>query len=119
MKKLADSSSLLFFIVITILTTAVTVLAQANGGTTAPKPPMAEKKPKVIKIHGETLTDNYYWLREKSSPAVISHLEAENAYTDAFMKPTESLQENLYKEMVGHIKETDETAPYRWGNYFY
>lgn len=119
MKKLAHSSSLLFFILIAISTAAVAAIAQSNGGTTAPKPPMAEKKPKITKIHGETLVDNYYWLREKSNPAVISHLEAENAYTDAFMKPTEKLQENLYKEMVGHIKETDQTAPYRWNNYFY
>ncbi|HKZ02259.1 MAG TPA: hypothetical protein VJ180_08470, partial [Pyrinomonadaceae bacterium] len=119
MKKFADASSLLLLVLITILTTTVAAPAQSNGGSTAPKPPMAEKKPKVTKIHGETLTDDYYWLREKSNPAVVSYLEAENAYTDAFMKPTEALQESLYKEMVGHIKETDQSAPYRWGNYFY
>ena len=99
--------------------------AQSNGkssdgaGAAVPKPPMAEKKTKTTNIHGETLVDDYFWLREKNNPHVITYLEAENAHTDAVMKPTEALQEKLYKEMVGHIKETDQTVPYRFGNYFY
>ncbi|HKY27661.1 MAG TPA: hypothetical protein VJM12_06935, partial [Pyrinomonadaceae bacterium] len=99
--------------------------AQSNGkssdgaGAAVPKPPMAEKKTKTTNIHGETLVDDYFWLREKNNPHVITYLEAENAHTDAVMKPTEPLQEKLYKEMVGHIKETDQTVPYRFGNYFY
>jgi oligopeptidase B len=80
---------------------------------------MAEKKSKTVNIHGETLVDDFFWLREKSNPAVISYLESENAFTDAMMKPTQAFQESLYKEMVGHIKETDLSVPYRWGNYFY
>ena len=75
--------------------------------------PATEKKPHVTKIHGDTLVDNYFWLREKSNPAVISHLEAENAYTDATMKPTEPLQAKLYNEILSHIKQTDENVPYR------
>lgn len=99
--------------------------AQSNGtpadGTAAvaPKPPMAEKKTKTTNIHGETLVDDYFWLREKNNPQVIAYLESENAHTDAVMKPTEAFQEKLYKEMVSHIKETDQTVPYRWGNYYY
>jgi len=50
---------------------------------------------------------------------VTAHLEAENSYAEALMKPTAALQEKLYKEMVGHIKETDRSVPYQWGNYFY
>ena len=50
---------------------------------------------------------------------VISYLESENAHTEAAMKPTAALQEKLYNEMVGHIKETDENVPYREGDYFY
>lgn len=97
------------------------VVAQSNGNgkSPKPKPPMAEKKSKTTKIHGETMVDNYFWLREKTNPEVISYLETENAYTDSLMKPTEALQEQLYKEMVGHIKETDTSVPYRYGNYFY
>ncbi|MFS8086103.1 MAG: S9 family peptidase, partial [Acidobacteriota bacterium] len=76
-------------------------------------------KPKITEIDGDRLVDNYFWLREKTNPAVIAHLEAENAYTTAVMKPTESLQDNLYKEILGHIKQTDVNVPYRWGDYFY
>ena len=54
------------------------------------KPPVAKKIAKTTTIHGETLTDDYYWLREKNNPEVISYLEAENAYTDSVMKPTSS-----------------------------
>ncbi len=98
--------------------------AQSNGtpdgsAAAAPKPPMAEKKTKTTNIHGETLVDDYFWLREKNNPQVIAYLESENTHTDAVMKPTEALQQKLYKEMVSHIKETDQTVPYRWGNYFY
>jgi len=50
---------------------------------------------------------------------VIAHLEAENAYTAAVMKPTEGLQDTLYKEILSHIKQTDVNVPYRWGDYFY
>ncbi|MEK6282279.1 MAG: S9 family peptidase [Acidobacteriota bacterium] len=80
---------------------------------------MTAKKTKTTKIHNDTVNDDYFWLREKSNPEVIAHLEAENAHTDAVLKPTAALQEKLYKEMVGHIKETDVTVPYQWGDYFY
>jgi oligopeptidase B len=80
---------------------------------------MTEKKAKTTKIHDQTIVDDYFWLREKNNPEVISHLEAENAYAESLMKPTAGLQDKLYKEMVGHIKETDRSVPYRWGSYFY
>jgi oligopeptidase B len=76
------------------------------------KPPVAKKVPRTIKLHGETLTDNYFWLREKASPEVKDYLEAENAYTAAVMKPTGDFQQALYKEMLGRIEETDQSAPY-------
>src|SRR6266704_4810035 len=84
-----------------------------------PASPVTEKKPKITEINGDKLVDNYFWLREKSNPAVIAHLEAENAYTDAMMKPTQPLQAKLYNEILSHIKQTDENVPYRWGDYFY
>ena len=93
--------------------------AQNNSDTETPRPPMTEKKTKTTKIHDDTMVDDYFWLREKSNPAVIAHLEAENSYAEALMKPTAALQQKLYKEMVGHIKETDVTVPFRWGGYFY
>jgi len=93
----------------------VSNFAQSN----ALRAPMTEKKTKTTKIHDDTMIDEYFWLREKSNPEVIAHLEAENAYSEAVMKPTAALQDKLYKEMVGHIKETDVNVPYRWGGYFY
>ena len=97
----------------------VNVMAQDGNKSSMLQPPITEKKPKTTEINGDRLVDNYFWLREKSNPAVIAHLEAENAYTAALMKPTEALQDTLYKEILSHIKQTDTNVPYRWGNYFY
>jgi oligopeptidase B len=84
-----------------------------------PLPPAADKQPHVISVHGQTLTDDYFWLREKTNPKVMAHLKAETDYADASMAPTASLQEDLYRDMLGHIKQTDETAPYRENGYYY
>lgn len=102
---------------IMILTINEAIRAQSNGG--APQPPMAEKKPKTTNIHGLTLVDDYFWLREKNNPAVMAHLKAEDAYAESMMKPTVELQNTLYKEMLSHIKQTDDSVPYKWGNHFY
>ena len=82
------------------------------------KPPAAKKVHKVETLHGQPWADDYFWLRDKTNPDVAAYLEAENAYTDAVMRPTEALQGALYKEMLGHIKETDLSVPYREGGYF-
>jgi oligopeptidase B len=99
--------------------TFLNVMAQDGNKSSMLQPPVTEKKPKITEINGDRLVDNYFWLREKSNPAVIAHLEAENAYTAAVMKPTEALQDKLYKEVLSHIKQTDVNVPYRWGDYFY
>lgn len=87
--------------------------------TQAQTPPVAAQKPKVTEIHGYKLTDNYFWLREKTNPAVIKYLEDENAYTDAALADTKGLQEKLYQEMLGRIKQDDADAPYRYGDFYY
>ena len=97
----------------------VNVMAQDGNKSSMLQLPVTEKKPKITEVNGDRLVDNYFWLREKSNPAVIAHLEAENAYTAAVMKPTEALQDQLYKEILSHIKQTDVNVPYRWGDYFY
>jgi oligopeptidase B len=83
------------------------------------KPPVAKIDPKTTTLHGDTLVDNYHWLRDKGNPEVIKHLEAENAYTTARMKHTEGLQETLYKELLGRIKESDSAVPYLKDGYWY
>jgi oligopeptidase B len=91
-----------------------------DAGTAAEaQPPTAKKVPKVDTVHGQARTDDYFWIREKANPEVAAYLQAENAYTDAVMKPTEGLQSALYKEMLGHIKETDLSVPYRENGYLY
>ncbi|HXW90053.1 MAG TPA: oligopeptidase B, partial [Terriglobales bacterium] len=82
-------------------------------------PPIAKKVPKITEIHGVKLVDNYFWLRDKPNPDVRAYLEAENAYTDAVMKPTEPFQKKLYDEMLSRIKETDVDVPYKEGEYYY
>ena len=82
-------------------------------------PPTAKISPKSDTLRGETRTDNYFWMREKSNPEVIGYLEAENAYTDAVLAPTKELQETLYTEMKSRIQETDLSVPYKLGDYFY
>jgi oligopeptidase B len=82
-------------------------------------PPVARREPHPTHIHGQTLEDDYFWLRDKESAEVRAYLEAENAYTDAVMAPTRPLQESLYREMLSHIKETDTSVPYRDGSWFY
>ena len=110
----------LFLLLLILSISTITFMkVTAQNGNSMLQPPSTEKKPKVTEINGDRLVDNYFWLREKSNPAVISHLEAENAYTDATMKPTEPLQAKLYNEILSHIKQTDENVPYRWGDYFY
>ncbi len=90
-----------------------------QAATASVTPPAAARKPRTFKNHGDVRIDDYYWLREKTNPEVIAYLEAENAYTKARMAHTEALQETLYKEMLGRIKETDLSAPYRKGEYWY
>ena len=111
----------LFLLLSISLVNSLTALAQDGNENSSGKlnPPMTEKKAKVTDIHGEKLMDNYFWLREKKNPAVIAHLEAENAYTTAMMKHTEGLQEKLYNEILSHIKQTDVNVPYKLGEYFY
>jgi oligopeptidase B len=80
---------------------------------------MAKREPHVTRIHGYTLEDDYFWLRDKGNPEVLKYLEAENAYTEQIMEPTRALQETLYQEMLGRIKQTDLSVPSRIGDYFY
>lgn len=93
-------------------------------------PPVAEKVPHEIKANGNARTDNYYWMKlsddqknastkDEQTRKVIRYLEEENEYLTAKMKHTEGLQEKLYKEIVGRIKQTDESVPYKDNGYWY
>ena len=81
--------------------------------------PTPRREATRVELHGHVLTDDFGWMRDKSSPEVIAYLEAENAYTAEGMRGTEKLQAKLYAEMLSHIKETDESVPYRYRGWWY
>jgi oligopeptidase B len=94
-------------------------ISQETLATQRPKPPLARREPVEHVIHGDRRIDHYAWLRRKGDPEVIAYLEAENAYTDAILRPTEAFQEKLYQEMLGRILQTDLSVPYRLRGYVY
>jgi oligopeptidase B len=82
-------------------------------------PPKAPVIPKTLVKHGDTRTDDYYWLRDRESEDVLSYLRAENAYYKAMTAHTEAFQEELFQEMKSRIKEDDSSVPYKRNGYWY
>lgn len=95
------------------------VLSEKSATDSLPAPPLARREPVEHVVHGDRRVDHYHWLRDKDSPEVFAYLEAENAYTDAVLKPTQEFQEKLYSEMLGRIQQTDLSVPYRLRGYLY
>lgn len=83
------------------------------------KAPIAKKLAHQFNEHGTIRTDNYFWLREKTNQAVLDYVDAENDYTTHCLKETESLQNDLFHEMKGRIKEDDSSVPYFKNGYWY
>jgi len=95
-----------------------------------PDAPVARKQDSILSIHDDERVDPYFWMRltdeqktatspDNQTQQVVQYLEAENAYTEAVLKDTEALQEKLYEEIVGRIKQTDESVPYFKNGYWY
>jgi oligopeptidase B len=99
--------------------TATPVLSNEPSEGSAPKPPLARREPVEHVLHGDRRMDHYAWLRQKENPEVIAYLNAENAYTDTVLRPTEAFQERLYQEMLGRILQTDLSVPYAFRGYSY
>ncbi|MGH9831274.1 MAG: oligopeptidase B, partial [Blastocatellia bacterium] len=116
MKRLTTHLFLISLSVLLAVSSAPGVLGRSGADG---HPPVAKKLPHTTEINGYTLKDNYFWFRERKNPEVIQYLEAENAYTEDVMKPTKDLQDALYKEMLGRIKQTDLSVPSRIGQYYY
>ncbi len=87
--------------------------------TDFPAPPIAEVAPDTFVNFGQQRIDNYYWLKDKSNPKVIDYLNAENVYTESVMASTKELQETIYEEILGRIKEDDESYPSFKNGYWY
>ena len=104
-----------------LLLAALMTLAPATSAADLP-PPDAAQKPHVVKApHGAQRVDEYYWLRDDSRthPQMLAYLNAENAYVDAVMAPHKPLENRLYDEIVGRIKQDDSSVPYRERGYWY
>lgn len=88
---------------------------------TTPSPPTPKKVRHEMELFGDVRVDNYYWLRDdsRSNPELLSYLHEENAYTDSVMSGTKQLEDRIYTEIRGRIKEDDISAPMRRGSYFY
>jgi oligopeptidase B len=95
------------------------VLAQAPPNGATPTAPTAAVRPQTFSEFGNTRVDQYYWLKDRNNPEVIKYLEDENAYTQAVMAHTQALQERLYEELKGRVLQTDQSVPFREGNYHY
>ncbi|HDR89674.1 MAG TPA: S9 family peptidase [Bacteroidetes bacterium] len=101
-----------------------------QGKYPSAEPPVAEKVEKMLVIHGDTRIDPYYWMRlsdeQKSAKEpgeqtrrVLEYLEAENTYKEAMLAHTEELQEKIFEEIVGRIKQDDASVPYFENGYYY
>jgi oligopeptidase B len=82
-------------------------------------PPVADKRPTEMTMHGDVRIDDYYWLNQRDDPEVLAYLAAENAYTEAVMAHTAGLQEKLFQELKSRIQAEEESVPYEYGGYFY
>ncbi len=80
---------------------------------------MAKVIPKKLEKHGHVRVDNYYWLNERENPDVLEYLKAENEYTEAVMAHAKDLEEALFEEIKGRIKQTDMSVPYKLDDYYY
>lgn len=82
-------------------------------------PPSAVRRDHVREFHGDAFLDPYEWLRDKESPEVIAHLEAETAYAESATAQLAPLREQLFQEVRTRVQETDLSVPWRRGNWWY
>lgn len=94
-------------------------LTTMNGIMANINEPIAPKKEHVMIEHGNTRVDNYFWMNERDSKEVLDYIDEENKYTSEIMKDTEDLQNQLFTEITGRIKEREETVPYFYNGYWY
>jgi oligopeptidase B len=83
------------------------------------QPPHAAKLAHQIEIHGDTIVDDYFWLRERDNPQVMAYLNAENEYTEQVLAPHAELRESLFQELKARVKENDRSVPVKKDDYYY
>lgn len=102
-----------------IVSLGMSACERKNKKHIMPQAPIANKIPKSLSRHGDTRIDNYYWLNDREDTAVINYLNAENSYREAMMAHTQIFQKQLFEEIKGRIKQTDESVPYKDNGYMY
>ncbi|MBB3920713.1 MULTISPECIES: S9 family peptidase [Xanthomonas] len=108
--------------VLALLIASLMTTSVPSAFAALPPPPDVAKRPHVVKApFGATRSDDYYWLRDdkREDKAMLAYLNAENAYTDTVMAPLKPLEDTLYTEIVGRIKQDDASVPYRERGYWY
>ncbi len=109
---------------------AALVITSCSTSNDMTKAPEAKKIEYKITTHGDTRVDNYFWMRlsdeqknaetpDEQTQDVLDYLNAENDYLKSMMKHTEGLQTELYDEIVGRIKQDDESVPVKVNGYVY
>lgn len=85
----------------------------------AQNPPIAKQISKELTANGHTRIDPYYWLNERENKDVVDYLNQENEYTQKSLQHTEKLQETLFSEIKGRMKEDDNSVPVLLRGYYY
>src|SRR5262245_54049631 len=82
-------------------------IADVAAPASAPQPPVAAKKPYQVPSPNGSREDEYYWLRDdkRQNPEMLAYVKAENAYADAMMAHTKALEETVYQEIIGRLKQ--------------
>ncbi len=113
-----------------IIPALIVMIGLTTGCETPSNMPKAKKIRQELTIHGDTRIDNYFWMRlsdeqkesktpDEQTTDVVDYLNAENDYTKAVLADTEDLQEKLYNEIVGRIKQDDQSVPVKVDGYWY
>ena len=113
-----------------LLITSYLLSCQSDNKTNKMQEPKAHKEAKELIAHNDTRIDNYYWMRlsdeqknadqaDTQTQGVLNYLNAENDYLGTKMAQTDAFQEQLYQEIIGRIKQTDESVPVRINKYWY
>jgi len=91
--------------------------------STLPNPPVASKKPHVWNRPTGDVHDPYAWMRGFDDPdtlaRLVAHLEAENAYADAWFGPNAKLIDTIFGEIKSRVRETDMSSPVFNGGWWY
>ncbi|HEY0414606.1 MAG TPA: S9 family peptidase [Allosphingosinicella sp.] len=105
-----------------ILAASLALLPSFALAQTPPAPPVAAQRPHGVPGPGGISRDDpYYWLRDdtRKNPEMLAYLKAENAWADAQLAPLKPLQERLYAEFIGRLKQDDSSVPYMKRGYLY